>query len=73
MEIFAAGNKYKVLEGTIPCFINGRWFVNGYKWIKSRQEYSKNFGTFNVGPHYEEIGTMSSLAGMAIKSVRFLN
>jgi len=55
MEIFAAGNKYKVLEGTQPCLINGNWFVNGYKWIKSKQEYRNNLGTFNVGPHYEEI------------------
>lgn len=53
MEIFAAGNKYKVK--TIKWNEEKQYYeVFGYKWIKSKQKYSKVNYTFRI-EHYEEI------------------
>lgn len=55
MEIFAAGNKYKLLEGKQPVLIEGIYFVYALKWIKSRNQWTTCHNTYNIGPHYEVI------------------
>ena len=46
MIVFAAGNKFKVMEGQnhIRSMVirDGRtyWYVDGYRWIKSKQKFS---------------------------------
>lgn len=55
MEIFAAGNKYKLLEGQTPTLVNGFYFVYAQRWVKSKQKYSGKYQTFNIGQYYEEI------------------
>lgn len=48
MIVFAAGNKIKVLEGPdrIRSMVlrDGRtfWYVDGYRWIKSKGKFSSN-------------------------------
>ncbi len=54
MEIFAAGNKYKCF-GKAPNMVHGCYYVFGWKWIKSKQEWNKEPKTYAIGPHYEEI------------------
>jgi hypothetical protein len=55
MEIFAAGNKYKLLDGKEPNLIHGYYYVYARRWVKSKQEYSNSFQTYNVGPNFTEV------------------
>lgn len=55
MEVFAAGNKYKLVGAASPILVDGVYFVHAYKWNKSKNEYRMDPNTYNVGPHYEEI------------------
>ena len=57
--IFAAGNKYKVAENAssncdpVSKAKSGNYFVWSYRYIKSRNAFSKSPAWFNVGPHFE--------------------
>lgn len=55
MEIFAAGNKYLLLNNAKPQLVEGIYFVYARKWVKSKNEWAKNFKTYNIGSHYEII------------------
>lgn len=48
MIVFAAGNKIKVMDGAnhirSMVLLDGRtfWYVDGFRWIKSKQKFSTN-------------------------------
>lgn len=54
MEIFAAGNKYKLFSSKAPALINGCYLVYAWKWNKTKKEWFR-LNTYNVGPNYEII------------------
>ena len=45
------GNRFKAMEGAAPVFgeYHGIWYLDAYRFIKSRNEFSKAGGMFNNG------------------------
>lgn len=51
MEIFAAGNKYKLAQEK-PVWKGSAYHAFARKWIKSKKKYSDNPKIYNIGPEY---------------------